>query len=101
FLVTSVRGIGLEPTTSASAGLGVTGFMKAALAFRAGFFFTLFAMRSPLERRSKRQRAAYHETRTSGARNQSGFRSPNLAPKTVRLESLCKMRRLNAEFAEK
>src|SRR6267142_3704760 len=43
-LVTSVRGIGFEPTTSASAALGVTGFMKAALAFRAGFFFVVFVL---------------------------------------------------------
>jgi hypothetical protein len=32
-LVTSVRGIALEPTTSASAALGVMGFMNAALGF--------------------------------------------------------------------
>lgn len=44
FLVTSVRGIGLLPMTAASAGLGVIGFMKAALGLRlaasldAGFF---------------------------------------------------------------
>src|SRR5262245_13050424 len=46
FLVTSVRGIAFEPTTSASVSLGVTGFMKAAFGFRPLFFF---AMRSPLE----------------------------------------------------
>src|SRR6266446_176157 len=33
FLVTSVRGIALEPTTSASMELGVMGFMNAALGF--------------------------------------------------------------------
>jgi hypothetical protein len=43
-LVTSVRGRGFEPTTSASAGLGVIGFMKAALGLRADFF-ALFAVR--------------------------------------------------------
>jgi hypothetical protein len=32
-LVTSVRGIALEPTTSASNELGVMGFMNAALGF--------------------------------------------------------------------
>src|SRR5258706_2847414 len=39
-LVTSVRGIGLLPTTAASVELGVIGFMKAAfgLRFAAGFF---------------------------------------------------------------
>jgi hypothetical protein len=58
FLVTSVRGIGLLPTTSASSALGVTGRMNAALAFRAGFFAAdffaavffaavFFAMQSP------------------------------------------------------
>jgi hypothetical protein len=43
-LVTSVRGIGFEPTTSASAALGVTGFMNAALGLRAGFFFELLTV---------------------------------------------------------
>src|SRR5262245_8507662 len=44
-LVTSVRGIGLLPTTSASAALGCTGLMNAAEGFLV-FFFTLFlAMR--------------------------------------------------------
>src|ERR1700716_3368889 len=40
FFVTSVRGIGFEPTTSESAALGCTGFMKAAFGFRllAAFF---------------------------------------------------------------
>src|SRR5260370_21319463 len=38
FLVTSVRGIGFEPTTSESAALGCTGFMKAALGFLPDFF---------------------------------------------------------------
>jgi hypothetical protein len=39
-LVTSVRGIGLLPTTAASVELGVIGFMKAAFGLRlaAGFF---------------------------------------------------------------
>jgi hypothetical protein len=40
--VTSVRGIGFEPTTSASFALGVTGFMNAAFGFRADFFFAAF-----------------------------------------------------------
>src|SRR5207253_5811882 len=49
FLVTSVRGIGLSPTTAASCGLGFIGFMNAAFgarlaaflagAFLAGAFF--------------------------------------------------------------
>jgi len=39
--VTSVRGIGLSPTTSDSAGLGVIGFMKAALGFLPDFFFAI------------------------------------------------------------
>src|SRR5437879_11519582 len=38
FFVTSVRGIGFEPTTSESAALGCTGFMKAALGFLPDFF---------------------------------------------------------------
>src|SRR5262249_38253472 len=37
-LVTSVRGIGFAPTTSCSAGLGLTGRMNAAFGFRADFF---------------------------------------------------------------
>jgi hypothetical protein len=48
FFVTSVRGIGLLPTTSASAGLGVIGFMNAAFAFLAVFFFAVLAIKSPL-----------------------------------------------------
>src|SRR5690606_27176331 len=54
FLVTSVRGNGFGPTTTARSGLGVIGFMKAAFGFRAAFFFFLtvfLAMRSPLRRR--------------------------------------------------
>jgi hypothetical protein len=39
--VTSVLGSGFEPTTAASVALGVKGFMKAALALRAGFFFAV------------------------------------------------------------
>src|SRR5579859_4316133 len=38
FLVTSVRGIGLLPTTSASDALGVIGFMNAAFGLRPDFF---------------------------------------------------------------
>src|SRR5687767_7950739 len=34
FLVTSVRGMGVEPTTVASCALGVIGFMNAAFGFR-------------------------------------------------------------------
>src|SRR5207244_6021745 len=50
FLVTSVRGIGLLPTTSASVSSGWTGRMNAALAFRAVFFFVaFFAMQSPVK----------------------------------------------------
>src|SRR5262245_6044432 len=49
FLVTSVRGIGLSPITSPSAALGVMGFMKAALAFRAVFFFAVLAIKSPFK----------------------------------------------------
>jgi hypothetical protein len=46
FLVTSVRGIALDPITAARAALGVTGFMKAAFGFRAGafFFFAVLAI---------------------------------------------------------
>src|ERR1700689_4748985 len=42
FLVTSVRGIGEEPTTAASAAVGCIGFMNAAfgLCFDAAFFFS-------------------------------------------------------------
>src|SRR5207249_1905665 len=43
FLVTSVRGIGLLPITAASAGVGVMGFMNAALGFRLLFFAVFFA----------------------------------------------------------
>jgi hypothetical protein len=48
FFVTSVRGSGFDPTTIASAALGIIGFMKAALgvrlarAFFAGFFAAAF-----------------------------------------------------------
>src|SRR3954454_22507326 len=45
FLVISVRGIGFEPTTSASAALGCTGFMNAAFGFR--LLAAFFAMSSP------------------------------------------------------
>src|SRR5580765_505306 len=38
FFVTSVRGIGFEPTTRASASLICIGFMNAALGLRAAFF---------------------------------------------------------------
>jgi hypothetical protein len=38
FFVTSVRGIGFEPTTSESAALGCTGFIKAAFGFLPDFF---------------------------------------------------------------
>jgi len=46
FFVTSVRGIGFEPTTSATIASGVTGRMKAAFAVRfrpTVFFFDPFA----------------------------------------------------------
>src|SRR6266852_9253677 len=49
FLVTSVRGIGFEPTTSDSTALGCTGFMKAAFGFR--LLAAFFAMSSPCEGR--------------------------------------------------
>jgi hypothetical protein len=43
FLVTSVRGIGFEPTTVASCGLGVIGFMNAAFGVRfLAVFFAAF-----------------------------------------------------------
>jgi hypothetical protein len=38
-LVTSVRGIGVEPMIAASGPDGVSGFMKAAFGLRATFFF--------------------------------------------------------------
>jgi hypothetical protein len=50
-LVTSVRGIALEPTTAASGPLGVIAFMKAAfgLRFLPAFFAFFFAISvSPL-----------------------------------------------------
>src|SRR5207247_10397804 len=50
FLVTSVRGIGFEPTTSDSTALGCTGFMKAAFGFR--LLAAFFAMSSPCEGRA-------------------------------------------------
>src|SRR5437867_12562338 len=49
FLVTSVRGIGFEPTTSLSAALGCTGLMNAAFGFR--LLAAFFAMSSPCKRR--------------------------------------------------
>src|SRR5436189_6385785 len=57
FLVTSVRGIALEPMTAPSAALGIIGFMNAALGFRlvafrlaffAAFFFFAILI-SPVE----------------------------------------------------
>src|SRR5215831_1839973 len=48
FLVTSVRGIGLLPTTSASDALGVIGFMNAAFGLRADFFAFLAIFNSLL-----------------------------------------------------
>src|SRR5882757_4643949 len=47
FLVTSVRGIAFDPTTSASFSLGWTGFMNAAFGFR--FAAAFFAISSPCE----------------------------------------------------
>ena len=44
----SIFGTGLGPMTAASAALGVIGFMKAALGFRAGAFVAV-AIGSPLE----------------------------------------------------
>src|SRR5260370_39346794 len=49
FLVTSVRGIGFDPTTSASLSLGCTGFMNAAFGLRFVAFFAIF--QSPCEGR--------------------------------------------------
>jgi hypothetical protein len=43
FLVTSVRGNGLLPTTSANCGLGVMGAINAAFGLRPLLFFALFA----------------------------------------------------------
>ncbi len=40
--MTSVRGTAFDPMTAASAGLGETGFMNAALGLRADFFFAVF-----------------------------------------------------------
>src|SRR5215510_10222390 len=51
-LVTSVRGIGLLPTTAARVSLGCTGFMNAAFGFR--LLAAFFAMSSPCVRRSIR-----------------------------------------------
>src|SRR5215212_2925914 len=47
FLVTSVRGIAFDPTTSASLSLGCTGFMNAAFGLRFVAFFAIF--QSPCE----------------------------------------------------
>jgi hypothetical protein len=60
FFVTSVRGIGFAPTTSASVALGVTGRMKAAFGFRVLVFF--FAMQSPLKDARIASTGEYHET---------------------------------------
>src|SRR5436305_7366162 len=58
-LVTSVRGTALSPITSLSAGLGVIGFMNAALGFLPDFFL---AMQSPLATVSRRVLPReYHE----------------------------------------
>src|SRR5437762_5066823 len=73
-LVTSVRGIGLLPITSASCGLGCIGFMNAALAFR-GVFFAVFAINSPLQNApgvrsivSHAYRAHYNQRMAAGRR---------------------------------
>src|SRR5262249_17663115 len=47
FLVTSVRGIGFEPTTSESAASGATGFMNAAFGFL--LLFAFLAISSPCD----------------------------------------------------
>jgi hypothetical protein len=84
FLVTSVRGIGFAPTTSARVLLGVTGRMKAAFGLRAlfffgaaafftglfaaafflgaAFFFAVFAMHSPQMTLVSRVAREYHGT---------------------------------------
>src|SRR5256885_2730789 len=59
FFVTSVRGSGLSPTTSLRAGLGVIGFMNAALGCRPELFLL---MRSPLEDAHGVEHGAYHES---------------------------------------
>jgi hypothetical protein len=59
FFVTSVRGAGLLPITSASAALGVIGFMNAALGLRADFFAVFLAIFSPLP--GSHQGARMHE----------------------------------------
>jgi hypothetical protein len=41
-LVTSVRGIGVEPTIAASGPVGINGLMNAAFGLRATFFFAAF-----------------------------------------------------------
>jgi hypothetical protein len=56
FFVTSVRGIGLDPMISASAGLGVTGFMNAAFGCRF-FAFAALAMQAPFGSISTQQSA--------------------------------------------
>ena len=42
WLVTSVRGIGLEPMIAANGPVGIIGFMNAAFGLRAVFFFAAF-----------------------------------------------------------
>src|SRR5687768_13195414 len=42
WLVTSVRGIGIEPMIAASGPVGIIGFMNAAFGLRAVFFFAAF-----------------------------------------------------------
>src|SRR3954453_16286394 len=62
FLVISVRGIGLAPTTSASLSRGVTGRMKAAFGFRPPLLLAVFFATSLSSwRRSMRRAGAYHD----------------------------------------
>src|SRR5262245_21891764 len=64
-LVTSVRGIGLPPTTAARVSLGCTGFMNAAFGFR--LLAAFFAMSSPCVGRQSRPPAAAGSSRRHAA----------------------------------
>src|SRR5713226_7476305 len=64
FLTTSVRGSGLSPTTLASAALGWSGFMNAALGLRADFL--------PVSPAAKTERTLTEDARPSKALSPSG-----------------------------
>src|SRR5260221_443751 len=59
FLVTSVRGIAFDPTTSASLSLGCTGILNAAFGLR--FAAAFFAISSHCERRRAERDGGYRE----------------------------------------